>query len=220
VWAHCVFAIAAIPMTLVDVKHHRLPDVYTLGVWGLTAAGVIPLLADPRVGTQARQAVIASALAVLALWLLAEAPGRPLGFGDVKLGGLIGMQLGFYGVEGMWGGLALAFVLGGLWAIWLVASGQLHPHQHLAFGPFLLSGTLIQLVLVGSVENGAKNHLTQGELASTLVDCVFVGTPVVGAQKLGPTRYRVTNDTTGQSKTSSQERSRQPPRHTVWHLTG
>ena len=64
---------------------------------------------------QAVDGAVASAIAVLVLWLGAEAPGKPLGFGDVKLGGALSVQMGWYGIEWALWGLALAVLFGGVW---------------------------------------------------------------------------------------------------------
>ena len=94
--------------------------------------------------------MVASALVVVVLWILAEWPGRPLGFGDVKLGGVMGMQLGAYGIDAAFLALASSVILGGVWAVWMVKSGRMGPRDHPAFGPFMVAGTLIQLLLVAS----------------------------------------------------------------------
>jgi leader peptidase (prepilin peptidase)/N-methyltransferase len=146
--AHLTFALVAVPMSLIDLREHRLPDRYTLSVWALTAVAVIISLADPNRVVRAESAVAASALVVLLLWILAEWPGRPLGFGDVKLGGVMGMQLGSYGIDAALMALAYSVILGGVWAAWMVNTKRMGARDHLAFGPFMVAGTLIQLVLV------------------------------------------------------------------------
>jgi hypothetical protein len=75
------------------------------------------------------------AVTVLVLWLMAEFPGQPLGFGDVKLGGLIAFT---------WGGTALHLAIAGVaigvyfWrgvggGTWLM--GKLSWRDEVAFGP-------------------------------------------------------------------------------------
>lgn len=131
-------------MSLVDMREHRLPDRYTLSLWALSAAAIIPSVESAA----AQLAVVSSGVVVLVLWLLAEWPGRPLGFGDVKLGGVIGMQLGFYGLDAAFIALALSVVAGGVWAVWMVTTRRMAAGDHLAFGPFMVIGALVTLVLV------------------------------------------------------------------------
>lgn len=145
--AHSLFALAALPLALIDLKTHRLPDYLTLPLWAVSAWAVAAT-AGSSDGTLA-EAFASSAVVVLGLWLLAEAPGAPLGFGDVKLGGVIGLQLGVYGLEAALFALASAFIIGGIVAIWGVARSTITVTSHIAFGPHLLLGALTTLLLVG-----------------------------------------------------------------------
>lgn len=147
-WAHVLFAVVAVPMSLVDLREHRLPDRYTLSLWAMTASAVFWSLGDPIFVEQAERAVVASALVVLTLWLCAEWPGRPLGFGDVKLGGVIGLQLGWYSIDAAFLALALSVLIGGAGAVWMVATQRMGVSDHLAFGPFMVMGALIALAWV------------------------------------------------------------------------
>ena len=97
---------------------------------------------------QAVDGVVASAIAVLVLWLGAEAPGKPLGFGDVKLGGALSVQMGWYGIEWALWGLALAVVFGGMWALWSMSRGHIGPRDSIPFGPWMLIGAIVVLLRV------------------------------------------------------------------------
>lgn len=145
VYAHLAFVAAALPLALHDLRTHRLPDRYTLGIWALSAVAVLSQLVPAAHPTRAVTAMGAMAIVVVLLWILAEAPGQPLGFGDVKLGGMLGLQLGWYGLEAALGVLVWGFVIGGAVALFLVAGGRMRADQHIAFGPFLIAGALIQL---------------------------------------------------------------------------
>ena len=135
-------------MSLVDLRMHRLPDRYTLSLWAVTAIALFSGLSNPLVTGQIEGAVFSSAVVVVLLWLLAEWPGRPLGFGDVKLGGVIGLQLGFYGLDAALLALALSVLIGGVCAVWMVITKRMSASGHLAFGPFMAMGTLVTLALV------------------------------------------------------------------------
>ena len=130
-----------------DQRSHRLPDSLTLPALGASALWVMVLAVsvDPDI---AQRAGLAFALSVLGLWLLAEAPGRPLGFGDVKLGAVLGMHLGVHAVElvGVW--LAVAFISGGIRALWGLATGEMSARDHLAFGPHLTVGWMVTVAVV------------------------------------------------------------------------
>lgn len=140
-WAHVALAVVAIPLTLVDLREHRLPDRLTLSLWGGSA--VIALLADRDI---AFQGMVASAIVVAFFLMAAEWPGRPLGYGDVKLGGGLAMQLGWYGLEWALWGAALSIVFGGIWALGGLMRQKVAPNDDLPFGPWLLMGTSMALI--------------------------------------------------------------------------
>ncbi len=77
-----------------------------------------------------------------AMWLVYP---RGLGYGDVRLSGLLGLVLGYLGwaeiLIGMYAGFLLGGVIGGLLAVVKVFDRKRYP-----FGPFMLSGALVGLV--------------------------------------------------------------------------
>jgi leader peptidase (prepilin peptidase) / N-methyltransferase len=69
--------------------------------------------------------------------------GRGLGLGDVKLGAGIGMALGL--TSGLTA-IALAFVFGGGYGIWLLATKRATAGAPIRFGPFIAAGTFVALL--------------------------------------------------------------------------
>lgn len=80
--------------------------------------------------------------ALLALHLLSR--GRGLGLGDVKLGAAIGA--GFGATAGI-AALGVAFVAGGAYAAWMLATRRARRRDAIPFGPFLAAGTLSAALL-------------------------------------------------------------------------
>lgn len=76
------------------------------------------------------------------LFQYAVSRGRWIGGGDIRIGGMMGMMLGFPGVV-----LALfaAYIIGALAALGLLASGKARWSGQMAFGTFLSVGTLLAL---------------------------------------------------------------------------
>lgn len=70
---------------------------------------------------------------------------RGLGYGDVRLSGLLGLALGYLGwgpvITGMYAGFLIGGVGGGL-----LAALRLFDRKHFPFGPFMLVGALVGLV--------------------------------------------------------------------------
>lgn len=86
--------------------------------------------------------ISAAALALFFYSLLVITKGKGMGGGDIKLGAFLGLGLGFPLAV-----LAtiLAFFTGALAALILMATGKKHFGQTLAFGPFLVFGSLVAL---------------------------------------------------------------------------
>jgi leader peptidase (prepilin peptidase) / N-methyltransferase len=80
---------------------------------------------------------------LLALHLFSR--GRGLGLGDVKLGTTIGAG---FGVTAGFAALGVAFIAGGAYAIWLLATRRATRRSTIPFGPFLAAGTLTAAFLV------------------------------------------------------------------------
>ncbi len=68
--------------------------------------------------------------------------GKGMGGGDVKLGVFLGIMLGF---PNALVAIFLAFVIGAVWAVGAIILGKKSLKQTIAFGPFLVLGSLIAL---------------------------------------------------------------------------
>ncbi|MFI5954093.1 prepilin peptidase [Cryptosporangium sp. NPDC051539] len=147
-WAGYGWALPALVFTAgvgfvlapVDVRAHRLPDVIVLPSYPALAV----LLALGGVSSWVR-AIEGGAVAFGVLYLLAVVAPAGFGFGDVKLTGLLGGALAWFGWQPMFTGLVYGFVYGGLCAAVLLATRRLSRTDRLAFGPFLLAGALTAL---------------------------------------------------------------------------
>jgi leader peptidase (prepilin peptidase)/N-methyltransferase len=70
-----------------------------------------------------------------------------MGFGDVKLAGVLGLYLGFVGWSAVAVGMASGVLLGGVLGIALLASGRASRGSRIPFGPFMLAGALLGIFL-------------------------------------------------------------------------
>jgi leader peptidase (prepilin peptidase) / N-methyltransferase len=157
------FAVMAVRLTVIDVRHHLLPNRIVFPSYAV--AGVLLLAAAVLAdfGTAAAQGFgvpLAGLAAVPAfrivagaaiLWLFyfvlrfAYPPG--MGFGDVKLAGVLGMYLGYLGWGHLFAGTFLAFLLGGLWSIALLLARRGTLKSSIPFGPFMLAGAAAAMLL-------------------------------------------------------------------------
>jgi len=143
--AFVALALTTAPLVVIDFEQHRLPDrlVRTAAAAGavlLTLAALVrhdwPALLRSGEGAAAVFAV---------LFLLAFAAPRSFGFGDVKLGAVLGGYLGWFGWRYVYYGIFAGFMLGMLVGLALLATRRASLKTALAFGPMLIFGTLIVL---------------------------------------------------------------------------
>ncbi|MFC8191332.1 prepilin peptidase [Cellulomonas sp. NPDC057328] len=136
-----------VALTLIDVDTHRLPDAVVLPSYVVVAV----LLAVAAAGTGDWGALLRAALGGAALWvfyfLLALVYPRGMGFGDVKLAGVLGMYLGWVGWGALVVGAFAAFVCGGLYALVLVVLRRARRGSGVPFGPWMLLGCALGLVV-------------------------------------------------------------------------
>lgn len=163
--AACVyFAVMAARLTVIDVRHHLLPNrivfpSYAIAGVLLLGAAVAVTLAGGAAGNLGGQAAGSAldggasflgvpALGILAggavLWVfyfilrLVYPPG--MGFGDVKLAGVLGLYLGYLGWAHVFAGTFAAFLFGGLWSLGVLAARRGTLKSSIPFGPFMLAG--------------------------------------------------------------------------------
>jgi leader peptidase (prepilin peptidase) / N-methyltransferase len=78
---------------------------------------------------------------------------RGMGYGDVRLSGVLGMYLGWLGWSQLAVGLFMGFLVGGVAGIVLIASGRGKLKTAIPYGPYLLLGAWIG-VLAGAAIGG------------------------------------------------------------------
>jgi leader peptidase (prepilin peptidase) / N-methyltransferase len=141
--AYLWLAAVGVVLLVVDAERQLLPDrltlpsypagVVLLGVAALAAGDWHPLL----------RAVLAGVALFSLFFLLAFISPRSLGFGDVKLAGVLALFLGYQG----WGVVLLGFVggfaLGALAATVLLLARRVGWKSDLAFGPSLIAAAVV-----------------------------------------------------------------------------
>jgi leader peptidase (prepilin peptidase) / N-methyltransferase len=143
--AFVALALTAAPLVVIDFEHHRLPD-RLLRVMAAAGAVLLTLAALVRHDWHSLLRSGEGAAAVFAvLFLLAFAAPRSFGFGDVKLGAVLGLYLGWFGWSYVYYGIFAGFLLGSIVAIVLLATRRASLKTALAFGPMLILGALVLL---------------------------------------------------------------------------
>jgi leader peptidase (prepilin peptidase)/N-methyltransferase len=140
-----VLVVAGMWLSLIDIDTHLLPRriVYQ------TIAVVMPLLVLSAFfdNTGSIAGMFIGGVAMWCMLRVLEVLSRgDLGGGDVGLGGLLGLYLGWLSYEAILVGLFASFLVGGLFAVVLLVTRKANRNTHFAFGPFLIVGTLIAVL--------------------------------------------------------------------------
>jgi leader peptidase (prepilin peptidase)/N-methyltransferase len=145
---------AAIVLGAVDLAVHRLPDRVTFPAYAVCAAA---LTADAAAlgswGALLRALAAAGAAFALAALAAAAAP-EGLGFGDVKLLALLGLVLGWVGWDVLLAGMFLGLLAGAVGSLALLATRRAGWRAAVPFGPPLLTGAVLALVVAGPAALG------------------------------------------------------------------
>jgi prepilin signal peptidase PulO-like enzyme (type II secretory pathway) len=162
-------AAIAVPLAVTDIRHRRLPDRLTLPSYP-AAAGLLAIAAawTPGGGHRLLGAVTGLA-ATLGLYLLAAwlAPGT--GWGDVKLSGVLGLYLGWYGAPVLVAGLFAGVLFHALFGTALIAARRATLKTRIPFGPFMLAGAMTAILAFGPTASPAPGHPAAGPaLSATL----------------------------------------------------
>ncbi|WP_144711493.1 A24 family peptidase [Curtobacterium pusillum] len=143
----------SVALTMIDLDTHRLPNAVVLPAYPvmLTLLAAASALSGDW-GALLRGVSGMFALAAVYLLLALAVPGG-MGFGDVKLAGVIGLALAYLG----WGPLAVgsfgAFLLGGSFAIVLVVTRRAGRRSGIPFGPWMVGGAWIGIFFGAGIWN-------------------------------------------------------------------
>lgn len=144
-----VFALACVVLAFVDLAVRRLPDLLTaplaaLGVVGLGTAAYLGRDMGPLV-----RGLIAAALGggvFLALaWARPDDAG--MGLGDAKLAAVLGLFLGYLGWRTLILGVFAGTLSAAVFAMVMIGLGRMSRKSTLAFGPFLILGALVAVLV-------------------------------------------------------------------------
>lgn len=153
--AYTLLAIACAALVVIDLATRRLPDAI-IGPAYLVLFGLLGLTAAVT-GQWSRLGRAAAAAAVLLLvyYVLAVVRRSGLGFGDVKLAGLLGSFLGWLGWYQTLLGTLAGFAIGGLCAMALLLSRRSAQDGAFPYGPSMIVGAVIGAALGPALWGGA-----------------------------------------------------------------
>ncbi len=141
------FAAISIALAAIDLDTHRLPNAIVLPSYGVLGA----LLASAAIVTgdveSAARAAASAGILFTVYLLLALISPRGMGMGDVKLAGVIGLMLGWFGWSALAVGTLAAFGLGALVGVGLIIARRASRTTGIPFGPWMLGGAWVGIML-------------------------------------------------------------------------
>ncbi|WP_432533510.1 prepilin peptidase [Kineococcus arenarius] len=163
--AYLYLAGIAVALALIDLDVRRLPDVIVLPSYpvALLLLGVASA-ADGQWAALLRALTGAAVLFLVYAVLWFARPGG-MGLGDVKLAGVLGLYLGWWGWDALVVGGFAAFFIGGLVSLPLVLAGGAGRKSSIPFGPCMLVAAVGALFVAEPV-------------ADWYLDLVGLGAPV------------------------------------------
>jgi leader peptidase (prepilin peptidase)/N-methyltransferase len=149
--AYLYLAAISVALAFIDVEHHKLPNAivlpsYIVGVLLLGTAGLIS--GDFEALFRAGVGMVAMGIAYFVLAIVW--PGS-MGFGDVKLAGVLGLFLGYTGWGALVTGSLLAFFLGGAFGVVLILRRKSTRKSGIAFGPWMVLGAFIGILFGNTI---------------------------------------------------------------------
>jgi leader peptidase (prepilin peptidase) / N-methyltransferase len=151
--AYLYLAAISIALAAIDLDVYRLPNAIVLPSYAVAAVLLVPACIVDGTGAPAIRALIAMA----ALWLfyfgLRAAYPKGMGFGDVKLAGLLGLYLGWLGWSSVAVGAFAAFLVGGIVGVALMSLRRAGRRTAIPFGPAMLAGAFLAVFAAAPLAN-------------------------------------------------------------------
>jgi leader peptidase (prepilin peptidase) / N-methyltransferase len=143
--AYLYLVAAGLALAVIDLDHKRLPDKIVLPSYGVVAV----LLTVASIVTGDWWALARAAIGMAALFgfyfAIAFAYPAGMGFGDVKLAGVLGGLLAYLSWSALLVGAFAGFALGSVIGVAAMAVGKAGRKTALPFGPFMIAGALVAI---------------------------------------------------------------------------
>jgi leader peptidase (prepilin peptidase)/N-methyltransferase len=158
--AYLYLAAIGIALALIDIDVKRLPDVLTLPSYVVGAALLgVASTSEPHL---LLRALLGAAAMFAVYFALCFAYPAGMGFGDVKLSGVLGLYTAWLGWDVWAAGLLLGFFLGGFFGIALILVKKGGRKTAVPFGPFMLLGALLAVLFGHGLVDGYLDLTTGG----------------------------------------------------------
>jgi leader peptidase (prepilin peptidase)/N-methyltransferase len=147
--AFAVFGLALVAISAIDLERQIIPNRLVYPTLALLAVLLVVASAVDDRWNALAWAAIAGAVAFAAFFTVHVAVPRGMGFGDVRLAGVIGFATGWLGLGRAFVGFLAAFVLGALLGVVAMAVSGAGRKTRIPFGPFLAAGAVVTVLWGG-----------------------------------------------------------------------
>ena len=147
-----------VALTLIDLDVKRLPNAIVLPsyVVALVLLGAAAVFGNDW-GTYLRAGLGMAALYGFYVLLRLAYP-KGMGYGDVKLAGVLGLYLGWLGWAEVVTGAFLGFLFGGVVGMALMAARKAGRKSQIPFGPYMLVGAFVAILWGGVLADLYLDH--------------------------------------------------------------
>ncbi len=152
--AYLYLAAAGVALTMIDIDVKRLPNKIVLPSYAVVAI----LLTIAAIGAgdwwSLGRAAIGAAATFAFYFALAFANPAGMGFGDVKLAGVLGALMGYLSWSALIVSTFGAFLLGSIVGVALIATRRVGRKTAIPFGPFMITAALTTVLAGGWLASG------------------------------------------------------------------
>lgn len=144
--AWCGLAMVALLLGYIDARTRLLPTQLIAPAYAVVGLLLVVAALSERSAERLWGALLGWAAMggwYVLLWWFGP---RGLGYGDVRLAGLLALCLGFLGWGELITGLYAGFLLGGAASLLLMLAGRASRRTPIPFGPFMLAGAFVGLL--------------------------------------------------------------------------
>ena len=149
--AYLYLAAAGVALAVIDLDTRRLPNAIVFPSYPVLAVLLLgAALWDNDWPALLRSSIGAATLFAFYLLLVLAYP-RGMGWGDVKLAGLLGAALAYLSWAALLVGAMAGFVLGAVLGIAIILARQGNRQTAVPFGPFMIAGTLLAIFVADPI---------------------------------------------------------------------
>ena len=154
--AYLYLAAAGIALSMIDIDVKRLPDAIVLPSYAVVAVLLTVAAAGAGDWWPLGRAAIGAAALFAFYFGLAFAYPAGMGFGDVKLAGVLGALMGYLSWSALIVSTFGAFLLGAIVGVALIVTSRGGRKTAIPFGPFMIAAALVTVFAGGWLADGYR----------------------------------------------------------------